>query len=127
MGGLFKLLGSFISAVVGLPVKLISGIVGAVGGIFKGKSSSGFYLEVEDAKGTGSAPETVAPKAEKPAPVAAEAAKTAPVATALNLPKPTVTTFATDYLVPKATTSRRRPGANMTAYLDMARQAKTPI
>ncbi|OLP18187.1 hypothetical protein BST81_12760 [Leptolyngbya sp. 'hensonii'] len=39
--------------------------------------------------------------------------------------KPEVVTFATDYLMPTpGQTPRRRPGANMTAYLDMARQMK---
>ncbi|WP_257237171.1 hypothetical protein [Nostoc sp. 'Peltigera malacea cyanobiont' DB3992] len=36
--------------------------------------------------------------------------------------------FAPKYLAPSAISSngRRRPGANMSAYLDMARQVKTP-
>ena len=42
--------------------------------------------------------------------------------------EPKETTFAPKYLAPSATSSngRRRPGANMSAYLDMARQVKTP-
>ncbi|MBE8966852.1 hypothetical protein IQ277_11540 [Nostocales cyanobacterium LEGE 12452] len=42
--------------------------------------------------------------------------------------EPTETTFAPKYLAPSTTSSngRRRPGANMSAYLDMARQIKTP-
>ncbi|MBD2560982.1 MULTISPECIES: hypothetical protein [Nostoc] len=42
--------------------------------------------------------------------------------------QPTETTFAPKYLAPSATSSngRRRPGANMSVYLDMARQVKTP-
>ncbi|MBN3923088.1 YtxH domain-containing protein [Nostoc sp. NMS4] len=42
--------------------------------------------------------------------------------------QPTETTFAPKYLSPSITSSngRRRPGANMSAYLDMARQIKTP-
>ncbi|RCJ18567.1 hypothetical protein A6770_32880 [Nostoc minutum NIES-26] len=42
--------------------------------------------------------------------------------------QPKETTFAPKYLAPSAASSngRRRPGANMSAYLDMARQAKTP-
>ncbi|MEH2271557.1 MAG: hypothetical protein V7K68_24565 [Nostoc sp.] len=42
--------------------------------------------------------------------------------------QPTETTFAPKYLAPSTTSSngRRRPGANMSAYLDMARQIKTP-
>ena len=61
------------------------------------------------------------PKAEpakQPEPVA--------VANALNLPQPTVT-FAPTYLAPTASSNgRRRPGANMASFLDMARQVKTP-
>lgn len=42
--------------------------------------------------------------------------------------EPKETTFAPKYLSPSVTSSngRRRPGANMSAYLDMARQIKTP-
>ncbi|MEH2394194.1 MAG: hypothetical protein V7K21_21855 [Nostoc sp.] len=42
--------------------------------------------------------------------------------------EPKETTFAPKYLSPSATSSngRRRPGANMSAYLDMARQIKKP-
>jgi len=42
--------------------------------------------------------------------------------------QPKETTFAPKYLAPSAASSngRRRPGANMSAYLDMARQVKTP-
>ncbi|MDZ7992840.1 MAG: hypothetical protein RM022_019410 [Nostoc sp. EfeVER01] len=41
--------------------------------------------------------------------------------------QPTETTFAPKYLAPSTTSSngRRRPGANMSAYLEMARQIKT--
>jgi hypothetical protein len=35
-------------------------------------------------------------------------------------------TFAPQYLMPTASSSRRRPGANMSSFLDMARQVKTP-
>ncbi|WP_392531873.1 hypothetical protein [Nostoc sp. C117] len=57
-------------------------------------------------------------KAPEPAKVPAAATKKAP----------TETTFAPKYLAPSATSSngRRLPGANMSAYLDMARQVKTP-
>jgi membrane protein involved in colicin uptake len=41
--------------------------------------------------------------------------------------QPTETTFAPKYLaVPSNTNGRRRPGANMNSFLDMARQVKTP-
>lgn len=46
-------------------------------------------------------------------------------ANTLNLPQPTVS-FASDYLVPKPTNSRRRPGANMGSFLAMAKTVRTP-
>ncbi len=40
---------------------------------------------------------------------------------------PAIKNFATDFLIkPSSDSSRRRPGANMNAYLDMARQATKP-
>jgi hypothetical protein len=68
------------------------------------------------------------------APVAVGVAETAVVPTptpqtqTLNLPTPSVT-FAPTYLNPAMNTNgdRRRPGANMGSFLDMARQAKRPV
>ncbi len=37
------------------------------------------------------------------------------------------TTFAPKYLIPKNDNMRRRPGANMNSFLDMARQVKIPM
>jgi len=63
-----------------------------------------------------------------------KAAKTepakAPAPAATKAPAtPTETTFAPKYLAPSANGSngRRRPGANMNAYLELARQVKTPV
>jgi hypothetical protein len=40
--------------------------------------------------------------------------------------EPTITNFATDYLIkPSSISSRRRPGANMKQFMDMARQVET--
>lgn len=67
------------------------------------------------------------PQAKSTATTTAEPVKPEPAVTAnaLNLPQPTVT-FATDYLVNASSSNgRRRPGANMSAYLNMARQVKT--
>jgi len=60
----------------------------------------------------------------KKAPAPAEPEK-APVA---KTTKPSETTFAPKYLAPSASgaNGRRRPGANMSSYLDMASQVKTP-
>jgi predicted lipid-binding transport protein (Tim44 family) len=53
---------------------------------------------------------------------AATAVQTAPV---VVVPKePQSAEFATKYLVPTSNGSRRRPGANMNSYLDMARNMK---
>ena len=103
--------------------------------------NSGYFLELDEAKGIGNAgapalaastngasakptaatapkaASKVAPKAE-PKPASANAA--------LNLPQPTVTTFAPKYLALSGSMNgRRRPGANMSSFLDMARQIKT--
>ncbi|MCP6758907.1 MAG: hypothetical protein NHB32_09100 [Fischerella sp. CENA71] len=40
--------------------------------------------------------------------------------------QPAETTFAPKYLIPTNTNGRRRPGANMNSFLEMARQVKTP-
>ncbi|MEA5623155.1 hypothetical protein [Nostoc sp. UHCC 0251] len=170
--------------------KLISGILGFVTGLLRGKKSNGYFLELDEAKDaakdaakevtsnakkvaetvvsnakkvtatvTSEAPE--APEASKPASLngtktAAAKTKEKPaknpkpadvtlVQTAEGLKvepgkkakaaaakvlkeEPKETTFAPKYLAPSATSSngRRRPGANMSAYLDMARQVKTP-
>ncbi|KOP26112.1 hypothetical protein AMR41_12700 [Hapalosiphon sp. MRB220] len=40
--------------------------------------------------------------------------------------QPGETTFAPKYLIPTNTNGRRRPGANMNSFLEMARQVKTP-
>jgi hypothetical protein len=58
-------------------------------------------------------------KAEEP-----KASVVAPVAPPVAV-EPAIKNFATDYLIkPSSTSSRRRPGANMNGFLDMARQAK---
>lgn len=75
--------------------------------------------EPEVAKtGKKSVKKTEAKKVEvAPAPVAAPA----PAA-------PPITNFATDYLIkPSSTSTRRRPGANMNSYLEMARQATKQV
>ena len=122
--------------------------------------NSGYFLELDDAKGVGSAatpaqaskqePAKAEPTKAEPAkaePAKAESAKAVvkskqiktpaaaepkptpkPVAAyaALNLPQPTVTTFAPKYLAANGSSNgRRRPGANMSSFLDMARQIKT--
>ncbi len=118
---------------------------------FFGKKNDGFYLQVEDdnveSKSEAKAPATAAPVAAPAASVAAatatevtsdkksvKKAKTSPVE---STPAPVATpapatpesvNFATDYLIkPSSIRNRRLPGANMSGYLDMARQAKKPV
>jgi hypothetical protein len=57
-----------------------------------------------------------------------KAAKAESAKAAATVKTPTETTFAPKYLSPSTTSSngRRRPGANMSAYLEMALQVKTP-
>jgi len=72
--------------------------------------------------------ESVKPKRTAKSAAAVEKVEPKPAAAnaALNLPQPTVTTFAPKYLAPNgSSTGRRRPGANMSSFLDMARQVKT--
>ncbi len=58
----------------------------------------------------------------KVAPVVAAA----PVAPAPALPP--ITNFATDYLIkPSSDSTRRRPGANMSKFIELAREAKIPV
>ncbi|WP_071191929.1 hypothetical protein [Trichormus sp. NMC-1] len=116
---------------------LIGGILGFITGLF-GKKDNGYYLELKE-EATETKPAAVKPVAATvttPAPAATEkpakATKTEPAKA--PVPKaepakpavPTETTFAPKYLVPTATNVRRRPGANMNVFLDMASQVKTP-
>lgn len=55
------------------------------------------------------------------------AATPAPVVKPATPPEPQEKNFATKYLTTTNTMSRRRPGANMNGFLEMARQAKVPI
>jgi hypothetical protein len=61
-------------------------------------------------------------KSSKKAALATEAA----VATTVVSAEPAITNFATDYLIkPSSNSNRRRPGANMKQFMDMARQVET--
>ena len=68
--------------------------------------------------------EKAATKKEKPAKVETPAPAAAKKPEPATAPAP-VSGFSSQYLTPTATATRRRPGANMTSYLDMARQVKT--
>jgi hypothetical protein len=101
-----------------LPVKLLSSKKGTDSAAPKTKKSSAFFLEETDAK-------SVASPAAKPKAQTVPAATTAPTtAAALNLAQPTVTFASTAANNYKQFGSRRRPGANMKSYLDMAKTIK---
>jgi hypothetical protein len=122
----------------------------------KKKKSNGFYLELDEAatganpkpeakkveakpaaavNGTKAAPATPGPTAVKAATAKASKNGKAPKAEPVkaepaiaSTKTPTETTFAPQYVAASVASSngRRRPGANMSAYLDLARQVKTP-
>jgi hypothetical protein len=75
---------------------------------------------IADSKSVKASKNGKAPKAEPKPELTPAASKVAKI--------PTETTFAPKYLAPSATSSngRRRPGANMTSFLEMARNVKTP-
>jgi hypothetical protein len=142
-GGLF----SFLGGLLGGSKQLQESSAGASenGAKVRKSRNSGYFLELDDARSVSSSAPAKQPaaiveapaKVEKPkaAPATAAPASSAtpakveppkPVANPLNLPQPTVTTFAPDYLSTTASTNgRRRPGANMNYFLDLARQVKT--
>ncbi|MGQ4648315.1 hypothetical protein [Lyngbya aestuarii] len=120
----------------------------------KAKKGKEFFLELDEASGVNQqepakkpqlAEITVpkkdeAPKAESANKAAKKAEKSEPAKAPKATPQPTSTaatsngkvepqpgvTFAPNYLLPKATNSRRRPGPSMNTFRDMARQVKTP-
>jgi hypothetical protein len=155
-------------------INFIKGLFSAIFGIFGGKKKaegaiqpaakkggSGFYLELDEAKGEAPA-KSAAPAAtangataeakpveaasakssrkeklaalaegSKPATASTPAPAKAPTATTTvaTAPKPVEkfepeTAFASKYLVTNGSNGRRRPGANMSPYLDMARKMK---
>ncbi len=90
-------------------------------------------IAVSEAPANAKAPKATAAKVEKAAAAkkaTATVSASAPVslAAALNLPAPIVT-FADIASDPTSgpSISRRRPGANMASFLDMARQASVPV
>ncbi|AKG22707.1 hypothetical protein [Calothrix sp. 336/3] len=127
-----------------------------LGGLLGGKKkSNGFYLELDESGNEKAqeaitetvkqvekkvaeveatikeaVKETASSKSKKakssPAPKQTEKAVTPAPAPAPAAPKiPTETAFASKYLI-QTNTPRRRPGANMSSFLEMASQAKIP-
>ncbi|MBW4552127.1 MAG: hypothetical protein KME35_13620 [Aphanocapsa sp. GSE-SYN-MK-11-07L] len=86
------------------------------------KPEAAFFLEAEDARGYTSANGKSAANPQK---AKKEAAVASTTASALNLPAPTVSSAPAEAASPFVKFARRRPGANMSAFLDMAKQVKT--
>lgn len=68
-----------------------------------------------------------AQKAKKSQPVSQPETVSSTPAKTTKPQEPVETNFATKYLMPTSTNGRRRPGANMNSFLEMARTVKTPI
>lgn len=121
---------------------LFVGIFGILGKLLPGKKKD-YFLKFDEAQGKGTTEAKPAPKQPQaqakaaPAPKQATSKKTAPapkaqpkktapapMASAKVSPKPAgpVELFAPNYLLPKPTATRRRPGANMAMFMDMSRE-----
>lgn len=136
---------------MGLLKKIFAAVFGLISSLLRlvgiGKKSD-YFLEL-DASQTPAPAEASAdfpvaetqtePAIEAPVTEAAAAVATtttaetkAPAAPAPSAPKAEpapapAMTFAPDYLLPTASSKRRRPGANMGAFMDLAKQVKTPV
>jgi len=114
---------------MGFIKNLIGGIISFITGLF-GKKDGGYYLELKEE--AGATPVVTTPVVTTPAVTTPAVTETAPAAKATTpaAPKLTVqkeTNFATKYLIWPSSGERRRPGANMNSFLDMARQVKLPV
>jgi hypothetical protein len=116
---------------------LIAGILGFITGLLPSKKkNSSYYLELKEdanqsqpAATNGATPTPPVAVTVEPTPAsAAKNAKNGKAEKTKAKPETVETTFAPKYLIPGVSSSngRRYPGANMSAYLDLARQIKTP-
>ncbi|MGL5194592.1 MAG: hypothetical protein ACRC8Y_13480 [Chroococcales cyanobacterium] len=126
--------------------KLFGGIFSFFGGLF-GSKKSGYYLELEESKGSTPATKPEAAPVQKLEPLPTGKPEPAKVSKskatkkkeepkpAAPAPAPAVAIAASEpakpapapkqEATPVMVTPRRRPGANMTSYLDMARNMQT--
>ena len=110
-------------------------MVNIIKNLFSGKDN--YYIELDESETQDNAAaentEKAKPKAEEapteekqPSPTQpTPAAQPSPVENNGSNPL-SGDTFAPNYLLPKATASRRRPGANMNQFLELARDVKAP-
>ena len=128
--------------------KLFGGIFSFFGGLF-GSKKSGYYMELEESKGSTPAAKPEAAPVQKLEPLPTEKPEAAKVtkskttkkkaepkpAAPAPAPAPAVAIAASEpakpapapkqEATPVMVTPRRRPGANMNSYLDMARNMQT--
>ncbi|AFY80376.1 hypothetical protein [Oscillatoria acuminata] len=126
--------------------KLFGGIFSFFGGLF-GSKKSGYYMELEESKGSTPATKPEAVQVEKLKPLPTEKSEPAKVTKskttkkkaeskpAAPAPAPAVAIATSEpakpapapkrEATPVMVTPRRRPGANMTSYLDMARNMQS--
>lgn len=100
------------------------GLFGAIGKLLGFGKKGEFYIELDQS--TAAAP-TTTDKAPEPAPTptpAPTAAAPTPIVTAPPAPTPTPEPAPTTPSVPYTRFARRRPGANMATFLNMARQVR---
>ncbi len=123
--------------------------MGILGKLLPGNKNGGYYLQLDES-GEVVAPESNGKAAAAPAKETngngktsqktsvkdSKKAKKEEVVAATPAPAPVApkkaepaaeTNFATKYLISSGSMARRRPGANMNAFMDMATQVKTPI
>ncbi len=153
MGGLIKFIKNIFSGIFSFLGGLIGGQKSIESGAPKTRKSAGYFLELDEAESPKAAvnkttaetssmvafsestqvlkkeaserSETIAASSIGSASSVSIAEKVAaPVAVAVVAKPEASVEFATKYLVPTSNGSRRRPGANMNSYLDMARAMK---
>jgi type IV secretory pathway VirB10-like protein len=123
--------------IMGFIKSLFGGIFGFIGRLL-GLNKSDYVLDLGESDTAKAEPAKAEVKKEaKPEPAKAQAtpaqpakAKAAPApapkpAAAKAKTEPVPAGFAPNYLMPAVTSTRRRPGANMSSYLSMARQMKS--
>lgn len=107
-------------------------MVGIIKNLFGGKDK--YYAELDEDQAAASDNQQPAPSPQETEQPKAEAATTQSQSAPAPVPQTQTTendqlsgdTFAPTYLIPKPTIPRRRPGVNMSQFIDMARDMPTP-
>ncbi|HIK24789.1 MAG: hypothetical protein P3X23_002370 [Thermosynechococcus sp. Uc] len=99
----------------------IFGLFGAIAKLFGLGKKGEFYIELDEDKAAPATP-TTPTKAAEPAPQPPQPVAAAPTPIVTAAAEPTATPVTPS--VPYTRFARRRPGANMAAFLNMARQVR---